>query len=235
MGSGRDGEGPARRVGVRAFAAGKFEVTQAEWAACVRAGACAPQRSRARSGFLSNRPVHNVSWSQARQYVAWLSQRTRQPYRLLSEAEWEYAARAQRGAHATATRYSWGDEDPVCEPDAGAGAAHGSGASVLQQWCLGDLAWPVGSFPPNAFGLHDMHGNASEWVEDCWHDDYEGAPVDGSAWTAGGDCRLRVQRGGAWSSPAERLRSAARSAGRAEEEMAGAAGHGGLRVGRSLR
>ena len=112
-------------------------------------------------------PVINVTWDDAQRYVAWLSKMTGKPYRLLSEAEWEYAARA-----GTQTAYSWGDE-------IGKGNANCNGCG--SQWDNKQTA-PVGSFAPNAFGLYDMHGNVWEWVEDCFHDNYNGAPEDGSAW-----------------------------------------------------
>ena len=112
-----------------------------------------------------------------------------------SEAEWEYAARS-----GTRTRYSWGNR-------IGANRANCDGCR--SRWD-NDRTAPVGSFAANPFGLHDMHGNVAEWVEDCWHDDYRGAPSDGSAWTSGGDCDLRVVRGGAWFFFPQHLRSAAR-------------------------
>lgn len=140
------------------------------------------------------RPVINVSWTDAHDYVGWLSEQTGQRYRLLTEAEWEYAARA--GAE---TPYAWGE-------DIGVGRANCNGCG--SSWDASETA-PVGSFEPNEFGLHDMHGNAWEWVEDCWNGRYFDAPVDGSAWLSG-DCRARVIRGGSWNSPPELLRSADR-------------------------
>ena len=131
----------------------------------------------------------------AQQYVAWISKLTGKPYRLLSEAEWEYAARA-----GTQTAYSWGDE-------IGKGNANCNGCG--SQWD-GRQTAPVGSFAPNAFGLYDMHGNVWEWVEDCYHDNYDGAPTDGSAWTAVGDCTYRVVRGGSWQDLPSDLRAANR-------------------------
>ena len=152
-------------------------------------------------------PVINVSWDQAKAYVAWLSRMTGKPYRLLTEAEWEYAARGVTSADAPHPPYPWGDQ-----------ASHEYANYGTDQCCNGRVEgrdqWfytaPVGQFPPNAFGLHDMHGNVWEWVEDPWHDDYRGAPIDGSAWTEGGDASRRVVRGGSWNYDPEDLRSAVR-------------------------
>jgi formylglycine-generating enzyme required for sulfatase activity len=139
--------------------------------------------------------VINVNWDDAQQYVAWLSRRTGKSYRLLSAAEWEYAARA-----GSDKAYSWGDE-------IGKGNANCNGCG--SQWDFKQTA-PVGSFAANAFGLHDMHGNVFEWTQDCNHLNYSGAPEDGSAWITGGDCAGRVVRGGSWYLTPEYLRSAAR-------------------------
>jgi formylglycine-generating enzyme required for sulfatase activity len=185
-------EGPPHQVTItRAFAVSKFSVTFADWDACVAIGGCSASANDASWGR-GTRPVINVSWYDARAYVAWLSRMTGQPYRLLSEAEWEYAARA-----GTETAYSFGDD------------------AVM----LGQYAWyiansdarthPVGVKRPNAFGLYDMAGNVWEWVQDCYHADYPGAPTDGSAWT-GGDCNRRVARGGSWNDNPHYLRSASR-------------------------
>ena len=133
------------------------------------------------------RPVINVSSESAKAYVAWLSKQTGKPYRLLSEAEWEYACRA-----GTETRYSFGDE--ITKKDAN---FHERKTSK------------VGSYRPNRWGLYDMHGNVWEWVEDCWNGSYKGAPKDGSAWTKG-DCHRRVLRGGSWYYLPGFLRSAVR-------------------------
>src|SRR5262249_43157801 len=141
------------------------------------------------------RPVVNVSWKDARAYVAWLSQETGQSYRLLSEAEWEYACRA-----GTTARYSFGDA--ISRRDANFSDSE-----------LGRTS-KVGSYSPNLWGLHDMHGNVSEWVEDYWHDNYRGAPSDGSARRdpgAGLNPSFRVLRGGSWRSDSKRCRSACRS------------------------
>jgi formylglycine-generating enzyme required for sulfatase activity len=186
-------EGPQHKVTIATpFAVSKFDVTFADWDACTSAGGC-PQVGD--SGFgRGTRPVTNVTWDDAQQYVAWFSKMTGQPYRLLSEAEWEYAARA--GA---TTTYSWGDE-------IGDGNANCDGCG--SQWDKREIA-PVGSFKPNAFGLYDMTGNEWQWLEDCYHGDYNGAPADGSAWTSG-DCSLRIDRGGSWISGPQNLRLAFR-------------------------
>jgi formylglycine-generating enzyme required for sulfatase activity len=139
--------------------------------------------------------VLNVSWDDAKQYVGWLSRLTGKEYRLLTEAEWEYAARAGANTH-----YSWAD-------DARLGNANCDGCG--SQWDLQQTA-PAGSLKPNAYGLYDMHGNVWEWVEDSWHENYDGAPMDGSAWLRGGHASYRVVRGGSWRNESERVRAAVR-------------------------
>ena len=189
-----DNEDPLHRVSIaRPLAVSKFEVTFEQWDACAAAGTCAyvPDSNMGRG----KQPVINVSWDQVQQYVAWFSKMTGRPYRLLSEAEWEYAARA-----GTTTAYSWGDE-------LGKNNANCNGCG--SEWDSRRTA-PVGSFAPNQFGLYDMHGNVWEWVEDCLHNNYEGAPKDGSAWIAQGDCNNRVIRGGSWVGYPVGLRSALR-------------------------
>jgi formylglycine-generating enzyme required for sulfatase activity len=197
--AGRDSdEGPQHTVTVsRPFAVGKFEVTFDEWQQCVAGGGCQTNRNPGDNGWgKERRPVTKVSWSDAREYVAWLALKTGKPYRLLSEAEWEYAARA-----GTTTLYAWGD--PI-------GLRNANCSRCGSQWDNKQTA-PAGSFAPNAFGLYDMHGNVWEWVEDCWHDDYVGAPSDGSVWTAAcADKSRRVLRGGSWNDVPELLRSANR-------------------------
>ena len=135
-----------------------------------------------------------MTWDQAIRYAAWLSSISGKTYRLLSEAEWEYAARA-----GTQTTYSWGNE-------IGRGNANCNGCG--SRWDNREAA-PVGSFSPNAFGLYDMHGNVAEWVEDCGNNDYHGAPQDGSAWTTG-QCDMRVLRGGSWLNEPRIIASASR-------------------------
>jgi formylglycine-generating enzyme required for sulfatase activity len=189
-----DNEDPLHRVAIpRPLAVSKFEITFEQWDACVALGNC-PQVSESNMGR-GMQPVINVSWDQAQQYVIWLSNMTARSYRLLSEAEWEYAARA-----GTATAYSWGDE-------LGKNNANCNGCG--SEWDSRRTA-PVGSFVPNQFGLYDMHGNVWEWVEDCLHTNYEGAPNDASAWIGQGDCNNRVIRGGSWIAYPVGLRSALR-------------------------
>jgi len=163
------------------FAVGVYEVTFAEWDACVDAGGCGSRIPDDEGWGRGNRPVMNVSWDDAQSYVRWLSARTGKTYRLLSESEWEYVARA-----GTETVYSWGDS-------IGVNLANCDGCG--SQWD-DKMTAPVGSFPPNGWGVHDMHGNVWEWVQDC-KSDYRGAPADGSAWESE-DCIPRVVRGGSW-------------------------------------
>jgi formylglycine-generating enzyme required for sulfatase activity len=193
MGSSTEYENPVHRVSIgKQFAIGRYEVTFEEWDRCVEEKSC-KFRPDDREWGRGKRPVINVSWLDAKEFVSWLSQKTSKPYRLPSEAEWEYAARA-----GTNTPYWWGRE--VGSRQANCRECN-SGTSQQTQ--------PVGSYPANPFGLYDTSGNAAEWVEDCWNDNYRNAPKDGSAWTTG-QCRLRVLRGGAFDSAAKYVRSTAR-------------------------
>ncbi len=208
-----DNEGPVRRVSIpRMLAVGRTEVTVGQYLACAADGGCAEPQWRERGSKYHvqtgtddhyrklgaalmdvRHPVVGVSHQDAMRFVQWLQRKTGLPYRLLTEAEWEYAARAGSTA-----RWSFGEQESA----------------------LGDHAWhvgnsggrtqPVGTKRSNAFGLHDMHGNVWEWVQDVWHDNYQGAPTDGSAWTSGGDQERRVLRGGSWSYHPLSLRSAKR-------------------------
>ena len=164
------------------FAVGVYEVTFAEWYACVDAGGCGNYIPDDRGWGRGNRPVMNMNWDDVQSYVRWLSARTGKTYRLLSESEWEYVARA-----GTETAYSWGDSIGVNRAN-----CNGCGS----QWD-GEKTAPVGSFAANVWGVYDMHGNVWEWVQDCWNDNYEGAPTDGTGWLSG-DCDRRVLRGGSW-------------------------------------
>jgi formylglycine-generating enzyme required for sulfatase activity len=174
------------------FAVSKFDVTFGDWNACVSVGGCPHLDDNGWAG--DTRPAINVSWAQAQRYVAWFSTITGKPYRLLTEAEWEYAARA-----GTTTAYYWGDDFIT-------GNANCDGCGT--QWDNKQTS-PVGSFKPNAFGLYDMAGNVFEFVQDCYHDSYDGAPKDGSAWTEN-ICSGLVVRGGSWFNYPQYLRSAAR-------------------------
>ena len=208
------------------FALGVYEVTRSEYEAFATAtgrgaGAGAADASRrqavlgrtfggvlAFTGIRTGRrpPVVCVNWEEAQAYVRWLNAETGQRYRLPSEAEWEYAARA-----GTTTFRYWGNA-----PDDGCTYENGLDRTYRGYFdeggmmdCTDGVLWtsPVGAYEPNAFGLHDMLGNASEWTADCRHDDYEGAPRDGSAWTRDGDCSRREVRGGSWGHSRSLLRS----------------------------
>ena len=205
-----DNEGPVHTVRIGyALAVGKYEVTFEEWDECVRGGCCGGHRPDDEGWGRGRRPVVNVSWKDARGYVSWLSRETGESYRLLSEAEWEYVARA-----GTRTARYWGEsESGQC------GYANGADATFLEAHpARSDVAScndgylntaPVGTFGANGFGLYDVLGNVSEWTEDCYPGSSSGAPADGRAWT-GGSCRLRrIRGGGAIGGPRE-LRSARR-------------------------
>ena len=193
-GDGDDDERPVRTVTInRPIAMGRYPVTFEDYDRFVVA--MGAERPDDRGWGRGRRPVINVSWHDARAYTAWLSEQTGKRYRLPSESEWEYAARA-----GTETAYSWGNE---------IGVNRANGLDSGSKWSDRQTS-PVGSFEPNAFGLYDMHGNVREWVEDCWHDNYEGAPSDGRAWTSGGDSSGAVVRGGSWYVNPRVLRSAFR-------------------------
>ena len=191
---------PAHAVSVKAFAIGKFEVTQDEWLAIM-----GTRPAQFKGG---KHPVEQVTWKLAREFARKLSEKTGKRYRLPTEAEWEYAARA-----GTASEFYFGEEP------------------------LGEHAWvddnsdetthPVGQKKPNAFGLHDMYGNVWEWTDDCWNASYAGAPEDGSAWTSG-DCGQRVVRGGTWYSKATSVGSTVRA--KFSSEIRYSSRGGGLRV-----
>ena len=193
-GGGDSNEKPVHTVTIpRPFAVGKYEVTFNQWEACYTPGGCS-HRPKDKGWGRDNRPAIYVSWDDAKEYVSWLSGKTGKQYRLLAEAEWEYVARA-----GTSTKWSCGSNES----------------------CVGSVAWysgnsgkkthPVGGKNANAFGLHDMLGNVWEWVADCGHVSYKGAPSDGDAWTSGGDCSERVLRGGSLSLRPRVLRSALRT------------------------
>ncbi|MEL6662653.1 MAG: SUMF1/EgtB/PvdO family nonheme iron enzyme [Pseudomonadota bacterium] len=194
-------EGPQQEIAIARFAVARYEVTAAEYAACSRAGACQVSVTDDQIAETGDHPMVNISWHDAKAYADWLSDMTGQDYRLLSEAEWEYAARAVTTQNAPSTRFSWGDEPPVCEQGAENGAVFNG--------CEGSGTKPVGFSAPNAFGLYDLHGNVWEWVEDCYRGTLKGQPEDGDPYTEE-NCSRRVLRGGSWGSNPQYLRSAFR-------------------------
>ena len=196
-----DDEGPQHRVTIsEPFAVGKYEVTYDEWDACVSARGCGGYRPDDEGWGRGRRPVINVSWEDAQRYVEWLREETGEPYRLLSEAEWEYVARA-----GTRTPFHTGGTISTGQANYDGNWTYGNGREGEYR----ERTVPVGTFGPNAGGLHDVHGNVWEWVEDCSNDSYRGAPSDGSAWERG-DCSGRVLRGGSWRTLPYKLRSAYR-------------------------
>jgi len=240
-----DAEGPQHVVSVRAFAIGKFEVTTAEFLSFLRETGYQPAPCDPILGLTWQSPGRGLayppgetdpplepavclSWNDAQAYLSWLNGKVRAlassrssrdgPYRLPSEAEWEYAARAGR-----MTARWWGDA-------IGVGNANCNGCG--SRWD-GRLIAPVGSFGPNPFGLYDMLGNAWQWVSDCWNESYVGAPTDGSSWTRG-DCSKRVLRGGSWSNVPVFVRSAARSRADAAGRDFDLSSYAGFRLARTL-
>jgi formylglycine-generating enzyme required for sulfatase activity len=194
-------EGPQHRVCVKPFEIGRHEVTFADWDACVADAGC-PHQPEDEGWGRGNRPVVNVSWDDIQDYIRWLNAATGKSYRLPTEAEWEYAARA-----GTTTPYSTGECIHTKQ-------ANYDGTFPYSRCEVGDdvdlhKTVPVGSYPPNPWGLYDMHGNVNELTQDCWNDGYAGAPSDGSAWLDG-NCSRRVIRSGSWYGYAVQLRSAYR-------------------------
>lgn len=208
-------ERPLREVEIAEFSIGRFEITFDQWDECVGAGGCLRKPDDHGWGR-GLRPVIDVTWVDAQQYVTWLSRKTGQVYRLPTEAEWEYAARA-----GTNTRYSWGDgAEWTCGH---ANMLDLTGREEHPNWhwhvyCDDGHAYtaPVGTYKPNPWDIHDMNGNVWEWVQDCWHNDYTDAPTDGSARVSGGDCGKRVNRGGGWGNHPRSMRSASRDADAAD-------------------
>jgi formylglycine-generating enzyme required for sulfatase activity len=231
-------EGPVHRVTVRRFAAGKYDVTRGQWAAFMTAthretpsgcqysnpsnfnDSIADQSASWQHVFFSQddkHPVVCISWTDAQDYVRWLSQRTGQKYRLLTEAEWEYAARA-----GSATTFPWGMTATREHANYGSEKCCGGLAVGRDRW-IGTS--PVGAFPPNAFGLYDMSGNVLQWVQDCFAPSYSGLPTDGSAYETSvtlskvpmpemkgkKSCEYRMLRGGDWGDPPSMIRSAFRN------------------------
>lgn len=203
-------ESPRHAVHIdKPFAVGRYAVTFEQWDACVADGGCDGYRPDDSGWGRGRRPVIQVNFANAESYVTWLRRKTGQPYRLLSEAEWEYAARA-----GTDSYYFYGSRPDARRANFGE---------------TRDRTLEVGSFAPNAFGLYDMSGNTAQWVQDCHHDSYVGAPDDGSAWLTG-DCALRNVRGGAWS-----LHDwSTRTAQRIGDPVAQRNSHLGFRIARDL-
>jgi formylglycine-generating enzyme required for sulfatase activity len=212
-------EGPQHKVLIGApFAAGQFAVTVREYLACVSAGACNPPAWQVKG--ISNSedyeklgsalsgddyPIVGVSWNGAKKYTQWLSAKTGKTYRLLSESEFEYAARA-----GTATPFWWGSSitPDQANYEGSSSPYRGGGKTGLNR----QKTVPVKSFQPNPWGLYQVHGNVWQWVEDCWHSTYDedvSAPADGSAWIKG-ECKGRVLRGGSWGSAPWSVRAASR-------------------------
>ncbi len=182
-------EGPQHQVTIgKAFAVGKFAVTFEERDACVAGGGCNGYRPEDQGWGRGKQPVINVSWNDAKAYIAWLSNKTGKTYRLLSESEWEYTARA-----GTATPFWWGSSISTSQANYDGDYTYNNGPKGEDR----QRTVPVDSFAANPFGLYNVHGNVYQWVEDCYHDSYAGAPVDGTAVTTG-DCSRRVLRGGSW-------------------------------------
>ena len=215
-----DFEGPRHRVTItKSFAVSKHEVTRGQYAVFAGLtehspiGGCwifdgsewkeSDTHSWREPGFVQgeDEPVVCVSWEDAQAFVGWLSRETGQEYRLLTESEWEYAVRA-----GTTGPFHFGSTISTDQANYNGSYTYGNGRKGVNR----RSTVPVGSFPSNKFGLHDMHGNVLEWVENCWHSDYSGAPTDGSAWTSGGNCSRRVLRGGSWSFGPRFLRAAVR-------------------------
>jgi len=196
-------EGPQHKVTfAKPFAAGKFTVTFAEWDACAAGGGCGAHRPDDNGWGRGDLPVVNAGWDDAQAYVKWLSSKTGKKYRLLSEAEWEYVARA-----GTATPFWWGSAiSPAQANYNGAGVLYTGGGAYGE---YRQKTVPVRSFDANPWGIYQVHGNVWEWVEDCWNDNYDGAPADGSPRTTG-NCGSYVVRGGAWTMGPRDLRAANR-------------------------
>lgn len=207
-------EGPRHEVRIpRPFAIGVYDVTRAQFAAFAReTGYAGDPKCDWRSPKAHGQPINQsdhdpvvcVGFSDAEAYATWLSRKTGRRYRLPSEAEWEYAARAG----SSSARF-WGAQDSRNFANYGSDQCCAAVQSGRDRWLYTS---PGGAFPANAFGLYDMLGNVWQRTEDCGHEDYKGAPRDGPAWTTGGDCSTRIVRGGAWFSPLDQLRFAVRAA-----------------------
>lgn len=198
-------ESPQHKVTLaKSFAVGRFEVTFDQWAACLADGGCKGYEPKDQGWGRGKRPVININWNHVQSYIRWLRKKTGAPYRLLTESEWEYVARA-----GSRDAFWWGDTASHDYANYGKESCCGGLAKGADRW---EKSAPVGQFPPNEFGLYDTHGNVAEWVEDCGHKSYEASPVDGSSWLneGGGNCQYRILRGGSWGIEPKFLRSASR-------------------------
>jgi formylglycine-generating enzyme required for sulfatase activity len=197
-------EGPQHQVTVQPFAIGRYAVAFAEYD-CF-AEATGRRKPHDHGWGRGNRPVVSVAWNDAVAYAAWLSEQTGAAYRLPTEAEWEYAARA-----GTTTAFWTGE--CIHTDNANYNGNHDYGECGATTGVYRRETLPVGSLPANPWGLHEVAGNVDEWTADCWHESYNGAPNDGSVWGDGdvGDCARRVVRGGGWNNNPWRLRSASRN------------------------
>lgn len=204
--SGKDcenNEKPIHMVTLKPFQMGKYEVTQNQWSDVMGSS------YRSWQHICSDCPVDSIDWDHIKEYLVRLNLLTGKEYRLPTEAKWEYAARA-----GSETSFPWGDK--ASHDNANYGNKVGGLVKGKDKW---EKTSPVGSFPANAFGLHDMHGNVIEWTEDCWNHSYVGAPTDGSAWRRDGGCSNLVVRGGAWFGSSVSIRSASRFPGRVTRDF----------------
>ena len=208
-----DQEKPAHSVTVPESKMGKYEVTFAQWEACVADGGCGRYTPDDEGWGRGNRPVMNVSWNDIQGFIRWLNNRTGGNFRLPTEAEWEFAARA-----GSSTQYHYGNNETYWGFHESQLCRYGNHADTStylythNKSCsdgVGKRTAAVGRYQPNSYGLYDMYGNVADVVQDCWNDSYKRAPTDGSAWTQG-DCGVSVIRGGSWSDGARSLRSASR-------------------------
>jgi formylglycine-generating enzyme required for sulfatase activity len=193
-------EEPQHEVTVAApFAISEFEITFDEWEACALEGGCANYRPQDSGWGRGRRPVIYVSYDDTKAYIEWLRQKSGKAYRLPSEADWEFAARA-----GTSTPFAAGETLAPTQANFDASNLPGT----RKQGTYQGTTVEVGTFPANPYGLHDMEGNVFEWVEDCANKNHAGAPADASP--RGGDCSRRVAKGGAWYYEAEFARPSAR-------------------------
>jgi len=206
---------PAHHVKIKSFLMAKHEITIEQWYICVAFNGC---RDLGNLPRYTNIPVNWVSWDDTQQYIKWLNKQTGKHYRLPSESEWEYATRA-----GSTSKYNWGNE--IGENKANCGNCRPQNRTIkyfcinsfsnipcyTEQWYRQKKVFPVTSFTANAFGLFDMHGNISEWTQDCWNHNFQAAPKDSSAWLSG-DCSRRIYKGGNWRWDASHMRSSYRHA-----------------------